>query len=137
MARHEARSIGITINCPLAKAYDFAYQPENFPRWAAGLSASLHREGATWRAETPLGEATVRFSPHNAYGVLDHWVHLPGKHVVYMPLRMIENGDGTEVVLTLFRQPGMDDAAFERDASLVKKDLAALKSLLESKRLTG
>jgi hypothetical protein len=36
------------------------------------------------------------------------------------------------VTLTLFRLPGMDDAAFERDAGMVAKDLSALKALLEA-----
>lgn len=74
------------------------------------MSSSLHREGKTWRAETPLGEATIRFSPPNEFGVLDHWVTLPGKPVIYIPLRMIENGTGTQVAFTLFRQPGMSEA---------------------------
>ena len=126
-----ARSLDIMINCPFSEAYNFAHRPENFPKWAAGLSSSLHRDGETWRASTPAGEATIRFSPHNDYGVLDHWVTLPGKPVVYIPLRMIANGAATEVVFTLFRQPDMDDAAFERDAATVVKDLDALKAVLE------
>lgn len=132
MALTDARSIGVTIDCPFAIAYDFAHRPENFARWAAGLSSSLRRDGGTWHATTPLGEATVEFSPRNDYGVLDHRVHLPGKPVVHIPLRMIETGERTEVVFTLLRQPDMDDAASERDAGLVEKDLATLKSLLEN-----
>ncbi|SEJ63268.1 hypothetical protein SAMN05518849_11013 [Sphingobium sp. AP50] len=127
-----ARSIDIAIRVPLAQAYGFASQPENFPRWAAGLSASLHREGDDWIADTPEGRAIVTFSPPNDFGILDHHVRLPGKPDIHIPLRMIANGDGTQVVFTLFRQPDMDDAAFDRDADLVTKDLQRLKALLES-----
>jgi hypothetical protein len=63
--------------------------------------------------------------------VLDHRVELPGGTVIYIPLRVIENGSGAEVLLTLFRQPDMDDASFARDATWVAKDLQALKALLE------
>lgn len=133
MASLEARLIGLTIDRSMKEAYAFASQPENFPEWAAGMSSSLHREGKTWRAETPLGEATIRFSPPNEFGVLDHWVTLPGKPVIYIPLRMIENGTGTQVAFTLFRQPGMSEADFDQDAAMVEKDLAALKHLLESR----
>jgi hypothetical protein len=127
-----ARSIDIAIRAPLAQAYGFASQPENFPRWAAGLSSSLHRQGDDWIAETPEGRAIVLFSPPNDFGILDHHVRLPGKPDIHIPLRMIANGEGTLVVFTLFRQPDMDDAAFDRDADLVTKDLRALKALLEN-----
>lgn len=133
MASLEARLIGITIDRPMDEAYAFASRPETFPEWAAGMSSSLHRDGERWLAETPLGEATIRFSPANDFGVLDHWVMLPGKPVVYIPLRLIENGTGTQVVFTLFRQPGMTDADFDRDAAMVGKDLATLKNLLENR----
>lgn len=49
-----------------------------------------------------------------------------------MPLRAVPNGDGSEVTLLLFRQPGMTDAEFARDQGLVRKDLQALKAILES-----
>lgn len=125
------RHIGIGIAVPLAQAYAFASQPENFPRWAAGLSASLHREGDIWIADTPAGRATIRFTPPNAFGILDHHVHMDGRPDVYIPLRMIAHGDDTEILFTLFRQPDMDDAAFEADAQSVLADLQALKALLE------
>ncbi|SEQ76760.1 polyketide cyclase [Sphingobium sp. YR768] len=127
-----ARSIDIAIRAPLTQAYGFASQPENFPRWAAGLSSSLHRQGDDWIAETPEGRAIVLFSPPNDVGILDHHVRLPGKPDIHIPLRMIANGEGTLVVFTLFGQPDMDDAAFDRDAELVAKDLHALKALLEN-----
>lgn len=133
----EARLIGIAVDCPMEEAYAFASRPENFPKWAAGMSTSLRRDGDEWRAETPLGEATVRFSPANGFGVLDHWVMLPGKPVVHIPLRMIENGTGTQVVFTLFRQPGMSDEDFDQDTAMVETDLAALRQLLENREPAG
>jgi hypothetical protein len=125
------RLITLTIDCPFAEAYSFASEPGNFARWASGLSTSLHRIGDVWHADTPAGAATVTFSPHNPYGVLDHWVSLAGKPDIYIPLRMIKNGDATEIMFTLFRQPGMDEAAFDEDAGHVERDLMALKALLE------
>ncbi|MET0371493.1 MAG: SRPBCC family protein [Sphingobium sp.] len=126
-----AQTISITIDRPFEQAYAFAREPENFPKWAAGMSSSLHREGDIWVADAPQGRATVRFSEPNDYGVLDHWVLLDGKPEITIPLRMIANGDGTEVMLTLFTQPDMDEADVARDAAMVRKDLATLKALLE------
>ena len=63
------------------------------------------------------------YSLHNQYGVLDHTVVLPNGTEVYVPMRMIPNGKGSEVMLVLFRQPGMDDTEFARDAGLMQNDL--------------
>jgi hypothetical protein len=49
--------------------------------------------------------------------------------VIYVPLRVIRNGDGAEVQLTLFRQPKMSDALFASDAEWIVHDLLALKAL--------
>ena len=128
----DVRILSITVDVALTDAYTFAWQPENFPKWAAGLSTSLRQTAEGWVADTPSGKALIEFSEPNAYGVLDHTVKVKGKPDVHVPLRMIENGDGTEVELVLFRQPGMSDADFEHDAASVRHDLMALKNLLEA-----
>lgn len=82
---------------------------------------------------TSGGRATGKWGrDSNDHGVLDHRVSLAGKPEIYVPLRMLARADDTEVILTLFRQPDMDDAAFERDAGRIVADLKALKRVLES-----
>lgn len=131
MTLFEARPITVSIARPADQVYDFAHKPENFAKWAAGLGAGLTRDGDRWIAHGPDGDVQVRFSPRNGYGVLDHWVTLPDGTEISIPLRVVANGDGAEVTLTLFRAPGMDTARFERDQDLVTRDLATLKGLLE------
>ncbi|WP_029911021.1 polyketide cyclase [Caulobacter sp. UNC358MFTsu5.1] len=128
----EARPMTVSIARPAAEVYAFAHRPESFPQWAAGLGAGLTRDGDRWVAHGPDGDVHVRFSPQNPYGVLDHWVTLADGTEISIPLRVVANGDGAEVTLTLFRVPGMDDATFARDQGMVSADLARLKALLES-----
>jgi hypothetical protein len=128
----QTRILHVTIAVPLAAAYAFAHKPENFPRWAAGLATALHESEQGWVADTPEGEAQIEFSPPNDQGVLDHDVRIAGRPEIYVPMRMIANGDATEVELVLFRQPGKTDAQFDGDTTPVRKDLAALKRLLET-----
>lgn len=61
---------------------------------------------------------------------MDHYVGVGIGLEIYVPLRIIPNGAGAEVLLTLFRQPGMSDAKFAGDAELVARDLLALKALV-------
>ena len=79
-----------------------------------------------------MAAVKVRFVERNAYGVLDHYVKrsTPG-HEVYMPMRVFPNGEGAEVLLTVFRQPGTTEEKFAEDTQWVRRDLEALKQLLE------
>ena len=129
----ESRHVSIRIHRPAAEVYAFTREPESFTRWATGLASGLTRDGDHWIAHGPGGDVKVRFSPENAHGVLDHWVTLPDGTELYMPLRVVANGEGAEVGMTLYRPPTMyDDAAFDRDAAMVGRDLAKLKALLEA-----
>ena len=62
---------------------------------------------------------------------MDHWVDLGSGRVIYVPLRVIENENGADLLLTLFRRPEMTDAKFAEDGEWVKRDLLALKALAE------
>ena len=128
----ESRNLSVSIERDADAVYAFLSVPENFPKWASGLG-SLHRANGQWIAETPDGPMRVRFSESNAFGVLDHWVSPPSGVEIYIPLRVVRNGSGCELVFTLFRGPDMDQAGFEADAQWVMRDLKAAKQLLETK----
>jgi hypothetical protein len=120
-------TLTVTIDRDWRELYDAIWRPEVFPTWASGLAQStLEDMGEHWRARAPEGEVTIRFTGHNAFGVMDHRVFLPQGGEVYVPLRVYQNGAGAEVALTLFRQPGMSDEKFVADADWVRRDLATL-----------
>ncbi len=129
----EARYLSISIALNPEAVYAFTSNPENLPKWASGLGKGVKRKGEHWEVQTSQGTVGLRFTPHNEYGVLDHTVVLSDGAEVYVPMRVIPNGQGSEVMLILFRQPEMDDAEFARDAQLMQNDLLALKELLERK----
>jgi hypothetical protein len=132
IVQREMRRLSIAIDRAAAEAYEFLSAPENFPKWATGLAGSLRKAGEDWIADTPEGRAVVRFSERNAYGVLDHSVTLPRGVTLYVPLRVVPKGDGCEVVLTLFRRPGVSDETFAADAEWVMRDLGTAKRILET-----
>jgi len=128
---HPARYIGLGINCPPDKAYEFASNPTNLPLWATGLGGSVTKEGNAWIAESPMGRITIWFVKENEFGVLDHDVTLPSGQSFHNPMRIAKNGDGCEVIFTLYRLPGVTDDAFEKDAATIEGDLKKLKAILE------
>ena len=85
--------------------------------------------------ETPTGWVRIRFVPANEFGVLDHVVTLLDGKSILNPMRVVVNGDGSEVMFTLFQISGMSDEQFVKDSRMVEADLLTLKSVLESHRL--
>jgi hypothetical protein len=127
----EVRHLSVGINRPLEVVADFVSQPANFALWAEGLGSSLCCEGSHWTAETPSGKITVEFSEKNSYGVADHYVSLPTGARVFVPMRVVPNGPGAEVVLTIFRQPSVTAEEYSADIEAVLRDLRKLKDFLE------
>lgn len=134
MTLYPALTLSVAIARPYPEVAAYLAKPERFPDWASGLGRGFSAlDDGTWRVETPEGAATVRFSPANDFGVADHWVRLPDGSTVYIPLRVLRNHDGSEVTLTLFRLPAMDDARFAADCDWVRRDLETLRAVLEAK----
>ncbi|MFK3779252.1 SRPBCC family protein [Agrobacterium sp. NPDC089420] len=129
----QSRIIHLSIEKPWSQVHQFTSDPQNMPRWAAGLGGGLRPEGEDWIADGgPLGEVRVNFAPANEFGVIDHVVTLPDGLKVYNALRVTPNGSGAEVSFTLLRLDGMTDEDFEDDAKAITADLETLKSLLEA-----
>lgn len=127
-----ARTYSVSINHNWQALYEWIWRPDFFPKWASGLAESdFRQEDDQWLAQGPDGPIRIRFTPHNAHGVMDHSVEFGDGKMVDIPLRVVRNGDGAEVMLTLFRQPDMDDERFAADAKWINRDLRALKLLIE------
>jgi len=129
----KSKHLSTVINRPSSAVYEYAADPANLPRWAAGLaSTTVERVEAQWVADSPMGRVTISFAAHNDFGVLDHVVTLPSGESVHNPLRVIPYEDACEVVFTLRQRPGMSDDEFARDAESVRADLHSLKRILEA-----
>ena len=129
---HDVQNLSIYIARRPNDVYEFASDPRNLPRWAAGLARSqVKRDGDEWVVDAPFGKVRVKFADRNAFGVMDHDVELESGVIVHNPMRVVPHGEGSQFLFTLIRQPGMSDAQFDKDKVSVEKDLRALKNLLE------
>lgn len=127
-----SRHVSRVIAAAPASVYAFASNPDNLPKWAAGLAqADVVHQGDALLVESPMGRVTVRFVPHNEFGVLDHDVTLPSGVTVTNPVRVFAHPEGAEIVFTI-RQLDLSDEEFERDAQTVADDLGRLKQLVEA-----
>ena len=126
-----ATTLSVSIERPPREISDFVSQPRNLPRWAVGLAPSVRPDGESWIADTAQGPVRLRFAPSNAFGVLDHYVRPVAGREIAAPMRVVPNGAGSEVLITVFQQPEMTEAQYQEDLGLVRRDLERLKRVLE------
>lgn len=132
-----SETVSIAIDCPWQDVYEFLAEPLNLPTWSSDLGTSIRHIGGTdWVSDTPEGPVTIRFSPRNPHGVLDHAIFREGEPALTTPTRVFANDGGAEITYTMFQRPGISDAQFASELEWIRSDLLALKSLLESRSHT-
>lgn len=95
---------------------------------------SIKEQDGEWIVDTPQGSAKVRITKRNDYGVLDHYIFLPSGMEVFVPMRVVKNDKGSEVMLTIFQTLDMSEKKFAEDIGMVEKDLNNLNILEEKKK---
>jgi len=129
----ECRTVGVSIKRDPDQVYEYLADPRSFPQWSVFI-LELVSDGNEWIAQTPTGTVRIRFTPKNEFRVLDHDVTSASGLRVHVAMRVIPNqDDGSEVIFTVVRLPGMSTQEYEEDVRMVLTDLAALKRLLEHK----
>ena len=127
----ESWHISERIDRPADEVYAYVSNPANLPLWAPGLGNSVEEVDGQWFVDTPAERMRFAFAPQNDLGVLDHYLTLNSGEVIYVPMRVIANESGSEMVLTIRRRPGITDDEFKSDGDAVAADLTRLKRLLE------
>ena len=127
----KSRTMNTSINSNPQIVYDFVSNLENLPRWAFNTFPSIRKVNGEWVVDTSQGQNKVMLAERNNFRILDHHVKLTSGVEVYVPMRVVKNGDGSEVMLTVFQTPEMTDERYAEDIKTVEKDLNHLKTLIE------
>lgn len=131
VAPHRAVTLTVTIDCSAGKVYDYVRDPRNLPEWS--FFEDVEDRDGRWIAIWEGTEHQVVMTKRNDLGVVDHLVLLPSDEEVHVPMRVIPNGRGAEVLFTLFQTPNMSDGQFARDGEAVRQDLDRLRAVLEAR----
>ncbi len=127
----KSHTISISIKKDLKTVYEFISNLENLPRWASSTFPSIKEINGEWLIDTPQGQNKVKLTERNNFGILDHYVELPSGVEVYIPLRVVKNNNGSEVMVTVFQTTEMTNEVYEKDLQTVNIDLNQLKTLIE------
>ena len=131
-----SHTISLQIDYPYDDAYRFLADPLNYGTWAAVEQDSYRPlDNGDWEGVTAFGgKRHFRFTSPNPHGVLDHAVFVPGEPLLWTPMRVTPNEEGTELSFTFYQRPGMSEAEFLSAIEWITTDFLTLKSLLEALR---
>jgi len=131
----KSRVVTIAINCDPQTVYDFVSDLSNLPKWATTFCRAIKVIDGQWLIDTAQGPLKIRIAAKNNLGVLDHYVTTSLGNEVFVPMRVVPNASGTDIIFTIFQQANMSEEQFQEDARLVAQDLQTLKRVLKNKEI--
>ena len=119
------------IQAPPEKAYAFLADPMNWPQYAVvNLRSVSPGQNGWFKAVTKFGEGELKINEGKDLGLFDHvWKDPQASWQVYS--RVVPNGDGSTVTMTLFQPPVMSDEQFDHAMKEMDVEMAKLKEILE------
>lgn len=126
-----SQTLSLTIKRQWLDLYETIWKPEFFPKWVTGLDElPLQSTENEAKGKHSASVPKARFSAHNEYGVMDYWIDNGFGKEIYMPMRIVPNQEGAQVLLTLFRQPFTSDEKFQQELDVLQHDLQRLYQLV-------
>ena len=132
MATLETHTVTVTIDAPLATVAADLADPTTHHLWATEFFAGPVRPGEPGEFVAPVpmmgGEVRHRIDADVERGILDLYFAPSGAPFgPPIPVRLVPNGDGVDVLWTLARFPGVSDQAWQQGLASMTRELQALK----------
>jgi hypothetical protein len=143
MAIQETRTLTVSIDADFHKVAADLADPMTHPDWAhqffAGPATPTDAKSEVL-AQVPMMGGTVRYKIEAdvANGLFDLYLApLNAPFGAPIPVRLIRNGDGVDVLWTLSRMPGTPDVGWQAGIVAMTKELQALKARHEAGQVPG
>ena len=120
------RTISIEVNKIAGDTFDSILKL--FPQFMP--DAKINSDG-WWYFIGPYGKSKVKFNQNKSLGILDH-VYVDEESSWQIPMRVISNGDFSEVVIILKKPEQLTDIQFDERVEKINKLATSMKKILES-----
>jgi hypothetical protein len=121
------RTISMEVNKIVGDTFDSIL--ELFPKLIP--DAKINSDG-WWSFIGPYGKSKVRFNQNKSLGVLDH-EYVDEDSSWKIPMRVISNGDYSEVIIVLKKPKQLTDTQFDERVEKINKLVISMKNIIESK----
>ncbi len=137
MTTLETATVTVTIDAPLETVSADIADPSSHLEWATEFfSGSAEDKGdGTWQMNVARmgGPVLMRIDGDTALGVIDMYLAPVGAPFgAPLPVRVIPNGGGSDVLFTLTRFPDQTDQEWNEGLRSMKRELGNLKTRHES-----
>jgi len=120
------RTISLMVNKMAGDTFDAVV--ELFPKM---IPDAKFDSNGWWSFIGPYGKSKVKFNQNKSLGILDHQ-YVDEESSWNIPMRIISNGDFSEVVITLKKPKELSDFQFDQRVSKINKIVISMKNMLES-----
>ena len=137
MSTLPTETLKITIAAPFERVVSDLADGRSHGEWATEFFAGPVSDAGdgSFRAVVPAmgGPSRMRISADIGLGVIDLYLAPEGKPFgPPLPVRVVRNGNGADVLWTLARFPGTPDAAWDEALASMERELESLRARLES-----
>ena len=121
-----SRTLSIMVKKKTGDAFDAILQvpPKMMP------DAEINGDG-WWSFTGPHGKSKLKFNENKSLGILDHQ-YIDEESNWDVPMRIISNGDFSEVVITLNKPDELTDEQFDQRISEIGEMVVSMKNIIES-----
>jgi len=121
-----SRTISITVEKKIGDTFDAILQlpPKMMP------DAKINDTG-WWLFTGPHGKSKLKFNEDKSKGILDHQ-YIDEDSSWDVPMRVVSNGDFSEVVITLKKPDEITDEQFNQRMTEIGEMFTSMKNILES-----
>mgnify|MGYP007096642949 FL=1 len=121
-----SRTITITLEKKTGDAFDAILKipPKMMP------DAQLNDSG-WWLFTGPYGKSMLKFNENKSLGILDHQ-YVDEKSSWNIPMRVVSNGDVSEVLITLNKPDEITDEQFDLRVEEISAMFNSMKNIIES-----
>ncbi len=85
----------------------------------------------SWSFSTPRGNANLKFKHNKTFGILDH-LYVDDETSWDVPMRVISNGDDSEVIITIVKPKVLTDEQFDERMKELEVLFENLKKIIET-----
>ncbi|RMW38490.1 MAG: hypothetical protein EA447_03270 [Nitrosopumilus sp.] len=121
-----SRTITITVKKKTGDAFDAILQlpPKMMP------DAKINDDG-WWSFTGPHGKSKLKFNENRPFGILDHQ-YVDEESVWDIPMRVVSNGDNSEILITLNKPDELSDEQFNNRVEEIGQLVDNMKQIIES-----
>lgn len=137
MSTQETATVTMTIDAPPETVSADLADPSSHLEWATEFfSGTAQDQGdGTWQMNVPRmgGPVLMRIGGDTRQGIIDMYLAPVGAPFgPPIPVRVIPNGGGSDVLFTLARMPNQSDQEWSEGLQSMKRELTNLKARHES-----